>query len=132
VPKARKLISIIDDDHAMREAIDGLVKSVGYVAASVASAEEFLGSRHVRRTSCLIADIRMPGMSGLELHQRLSASGKPIPTILITAYPDEGARKRALAAGVVGYLSKPFEEVDLLACIRSALAHASGDGSEGR
>ena len=66
----------------------------------------------------------MPGMTGLELYQRLSASGKPIPTILITAYPDDGVRERALAAGVIGYLSKPFEEDDLLACIRSALTRA--------
>jgi FixJ family two-component response regulator len=131
VPKARKLISIVDDDRAMREALDGLVKSVGYEAASLASAEAFLGSRDARRTSCLIADMQMPGMTGLELHQRLAASGKAIPTILITAYPDEGVRKRALAAGVVGYLSKPFEEDDLLACIRSALARAGG-GSAGR
>jgi FixJ family two-component response regulator len=132
VPKARPLISIIDDDHSMREAIDGLVKSVGYAVASVASAEELLGPRHVRRTSCLITDIRIPGMSGLESHQRLSASEQPIPTTQITAYPNQGAQQRALAAGGVGYLSKSFEEVDLLACIRSALTNASGAGSEGR
>jgi FixJ family two-component response regulator len=124
VPKAKPLISIIDDDESMREAIKGLVKSMGYTVEAVASAQEFLSSRRVRRTSCLITDMQMPGMTGLELYQHLSTSGKPIPTILITAYPDNGVRERALAAGVVGYLSKPFAEDDLLVCIRSALTHA--------
>jgi FixJ family two-component response regulator len=80
----------------------------------------------VRRASCLIADMQMPGMTGLELYQLLSASGMPIPTILITAYPDDGIRERARSAGVTGYLSKPFEEDDLLACIRSALTRNGG------
>ena len=124
MPKAKPLISIIDDDESMREAINGLMRSVGYRVAAVASAREFLSSRHVHRTSCLIADMQMLGMTGLELHRHLSASGKPIPTVLITAYTDDGVRERALAAGVIGYLSKPFEEDDLLACIRSALTHA--------
>jgi len=79
------------------------------------------GSPHICRTSCLIADVQMPGMTGLDLHRHLSASGKPIPTILITAYPDDSVRERAVAAGAIGYLSKPFDENDLLACIRSAL-----------
>jgi FixJ family two-component response regulator len=124
VPKAKPLISIVDDDESMREAVKGLMKSLGYRVEAAASAEEFLRSPYVRRTSCLIADVQMPGMTGLELHQRLSASGKPIPTVLITAYPDDGVRERALSAGVIGYLSKPFEEVDLLACVRSALTSA--------
>ena len=124
MPKAKPLISIIDDDESMREAIKGLVKSMGYTVETVASAQEFLSSRRVRRTSCLITDMQMPGMTGFELYQHLSTSGKPIPTILITAYPDNGVRERALAAGVVGYLSKPFAEDDLLVCIRSALTHA--------
>ena len=112
----------------MREAIKGLMKSVGYRAEAAASAEEFLRSRHLGRTSCLIADVQMPGMTGLELHRRLSASGRIIPTVLITAYPDDGVRERALAAGVIGYLSKPFDENDLLACIRSALTHDRSGG----
>ncbi len=126
MPKAKPLISIIDDDESMREAIKGLMRSLGYRVEAVASAQEFLSSRHVHRTSCLIADMQMPGMTGLELYQRLSTSGKPIPTILITAYPDDGVRERALSAGVIGYLSKPFEEDDMLACICSALTHARG------
>ena len=130
MPKAKPLISIIDDDESIREAIKGLMRSLGYRVEALASAQEFLGSRHVCRTACLIADMQMPGMTGLELYQRLSASGKPIPTILITAYPDDGARERAFSAGVVGYLSKPFEEDDLLACIHSALTHARAAGGE--
>jgi FixJ family two-component response regulator len=128
VPKAKPLISIVDDDESMREAVKGLIKSLGYRAEAAASAEEFLRSRHVRGTSCLIADVQMPGMTGLDLHRHLSASGKIIPTILITAYPDDNGRERALAAGVIGYLSKPFDENDLLACIRSALTHAHSGG----
>ena len=128
MPKAKPLISIIDDDESMREAIKGLVKSLGYRVEAAASAQEFLSSPHVRRTSCLITDMQMPGMTGLELYQRLSTSGKPIPTILITAYPDDGVRERARSAGVIGYLSKPFDENDLLACIRSALTHARSGG----
>jgi len=124
VPKAKPLISIIDDDESMREAIKGLMRSLGYRVEAVASAQEFLSSRFVRNTSCLIADMQMPGMTGFELYRRLSTSEKPIPTILITAYPDDGVRERALSAGVLGYLSKPFDEDDLLACIRSALTHA--------
>ena len=128
MPKAKPLISIIDDDESMREAIKGLTRSLGYRVEALASAQEFLGSSHVRRTACLIADMQMPGMTGLELHRHLSASGKPIPTVLITAYTDDGVRERALAAGVIGYLSKPFEEDDLLACIRLALTHARSGG----
>ena len=124
MPKVKPLISIVEDDESVREALKGLMRSLGYRVEALTSPQEFLSSRHVRRTSCLIADMQMPGMTGLELHCHLSASGKPIPTILTTAYPDNGIRERALAAGVIGYLSKPFEEADLLACIRSALTHA--------
>ena len=123
MPNVKPLISIVEDDESVREAIKGLMRSLGYRVAAVASPQEFLSSRQLRRTSCLIADMQMPGMTGFELYQRLSTSGKPIPTILITAYPDDGVRERALAAGVIGYLSKPFEEDDLLACIRAALTH---------
>lgn len=124
MPKAKPLISIIDDDESVREAIQTLMRSLGYRAEALASAQAFLSSRHRRRTSCLIADVQMPGMTGLDLYQRLSTSGEPIPTILITAYPDDGGRARALSAGVVGYLGKPFEEDDLIACVHSALTHA--------
>ena len=119
--KIKPLISVVDDDQSMREALRGLMKSLGYMAAVFASAEEFLSSRQVPRTSCLIADVQMPRMTGLELHRHLVASGKAIPTILITAYPDDSMRERALEDGVLGYLSKPFNENDLLAFIRSSL-----------
>jgi FixJ family two-component response regulator len=121
VPNTKPLISVVDDDESMRQAIEGLMKSLGYTAEAFASAEEFLNSRKVLRTSCLIADVHMPGMTGIELHRHLAASGQPIPTILITAYPDDSVRVRALGDGVIGYLSKPFDENDLLACIRSSL-----------
>ena len=118
--KPKPLISVVDDDESMREAVRGLMKSLGYAAEAFASAEEFLSSRQVPRTSCLIADVQMPGMTGLELYRHLVAAGKTIPTILITAFPDDRIRERALEDGVVGYLSKPFNENDLLACIHSS------------
>ena len=121
MPKTKPQISVVDDDESMREAIRGLMRSLGYTAQAFRSAEEFLTSHQVPNTSCLIADVQMPGMTGLELHRHLVASGKTIPTILITAYPDDRVRERALGDGVVGYLSKPFDENDLLACIRSSL-----------
>ena len=121
MPKTQTLISVVDDDESMREAIRGLMKSLGYAAVAFASAEEFLSSCQIPRTSCLITDVQMPGITGLELHHRLLAAGKIIPTILITAYPDDSARERALGDGVVSYLSKPFDDNDLLTCIRSSL-----------
>jgi FixJ family two-component response regulator len=122
VPKAKALISIVDDDESMREAVKGLMKSWGYTAEAFASAEQFLSSREVLHTSCLIVDVMMPGMTGIELHRHLVASGKTIPTILITAHPDDSMRVRALADGIIGYLSKPFREDELMACIHSSLA----------
>ena len=119
---AKKIvISIVDDDESVREAMTRLMRSLGYSAPAFASGESFLRSKRRRGTACLIADVQMPGMTGLELHNRLAASGKPIPTILITAYPDERVRAQALKAGVLCYLAKPFNESELLACIHSAL-----------
>jgi FixJ family two-component response regulator len=120
------VIAIVDDDHSVREALASLVRSLGYAAMAFECAEDLLKSKRRRSVSCLIADVQMPGMTGLELYHHLSASGKPIPTILITAFPEDNLRKRALASGVFGYLSKPFEGDDLLACIRAALASARG------
>jgi FixJ family two-component response regulator len=131
VRKTKVQISVVDDDESVREALRGLMKSLGYSAQAFASAEEFLNSRQFPRTSCLIADVQMPGMTGLELYRHLVAAGKTIPTILITAYPDDSARERALAAGVVGYLGKPFDENDLLACIRSSLNGNLPNGRSG-
>jgi FixJ family two-component response regulator len=121
VSEAKPLISIVDDDESIREAIGGLMKSLGYSAETFASAEDFLSSSVARSTACLIADVQMPGMTGLDLHRRLAASGRTVPTILITAYPDDNLRRRALADGVVCYLSKPFDESELLAGINASL-----------
>jgi FixJ family two-component response regulator len=121
VARVRALISIVDDDDSVREAITGLIESLGYKAAAFASAEDFLLSRQLPQTACLIADINMPGMSGLDLHRRLSNSGASIPTILVTAYPDDRARDSALHDGVLCYMVKPFEERELLSCIAQAL-----------
>lgn len=115
------VIAIVDDDRSVREALTSLVRALGYAAIAFECAEDLLKSGRRRSVSCVIADVQMPGITGLELYHRLSASGNPIPTVLITAYPEDGARERALAAGVIGYLSKPFDENDLLACVRSAL-----------
>jgi FixJ family two-component response regulator len=114
-------IAIVDDDQSVREALTSLVRSLGFVAVAFECAEDLLKSRRRRNISCLIADVQMPGMTGIELHNRLVASDEPIPTILITAFPDERSRERALQAGVIGYLTKPFSEDDLLTCIRSNL-----------
>ena len=115
------LISIVDDDESVREATKGLMKSLGLSAQPFACAEDFLSSNRLQLTACLIADVQMPGISGLDLHRQLLAAGKPIPTILITAYPDENLRTRALSAGVIAYLIKPFNEDDLLECLRTVL-----------
>jgi FixJ family two-component response regulator len=115
------LISIVDDDEFVREALRGLLRSLGFTIEAFPSAQDFLESVRLRETSCLIADVHMPAMTGLELYGRLVESGHAIPTILITAYPDDSMRARALNNGVTCYLSKPFEEDDLLRCVRSAL-----------
>jgi len=117
----KPVISIVDDDDLVRECTIDLFKSMGFAAVAFACAADFLNSDHVHGTSCLIADVQMPGMTGPELHHHLVQAGRPIPTILITAYPDDRDRARALRSGVVGYLTKPFENGDLLACVRAAL-----------
>jgi FixJ family two-component response regulator len=115
------LITIVDDDEEMREATKGLLRSLGYQAAAFSSAEEFLQSDSLDDTACLIADVQMPGLSGIDLRGRLIARGVKMPTIFITAFPEEGARARAMTAGAVGYLEKPFSEESLLRCLDSAL-----------
>jgi FixJ family two-component response regulator len=120
------LISIVDDDASVREAMQALMKSLGFAAETFASAEEFLASDSRNQAVCLITDMQMPGLTGLGLYDRLLALGRPLPTIMITAYPDERVRARALQAGVVCYLVKPFNENDLLACIQSVLDRLGG------
>ena len=123
VPK-NPLIAIVDDDEAVRIALQALVRSLGFPNSAFASAEDFLSSRDLPRSACVIADVNMPGVTGLELHHRLIASDTDIPVILVTAYPDDALRQKSLRAGVVGYLSKPFGDNDLLACVRAALERA--------
>jgi FixJ family two-component response regulator len=119
--RSATLISIVDDDEEMREATKGLIRSLGYQAAAFASAEEFLQSDSVDNTSCLIADVQMPGLSGIDLLRDLIARGIKVPTIFITAFPEEGTRICALTAGAFGYLGKPFSEDSLLECLNRAL-----------
>lgn len=115
------LISIVDDDQSVREAVAGLIESLGYRVRTFQSAIDFLASADIDAISCMIADVHMPQMSGVELHRRLGELGHAIPTILITAYTNEGIRDRALADGVVCYLIKPFNDEALIGCVCAAL-----------
>jgi FixJ family two-component response regulator len=115
------LISVIDDDDDARVAITSLTEALGFTTEAFPSAAEFLASHNMVRTSCLIADVNMPGMTGLELHRHLMQSGRAIPTILITAFPDDNIRDRALSQGVVCYLQKSVDDNRLVRCIRAAL-----------
>jgi FixJ family two-component response regulator len=117
----RTLISIVDDDQPFRESMQKLVMLLGYPVEAFSSAADFLASRSLPKTACLVADVHMPGMTGIELYGRLINLGHAIPTILVTAYPDEAVRDRALKDGVVCYLSKPLDDEDLERCLRSAL-----------
>ena len=116
-----KLVAIVDDDDSMRVALQGLLESAELPAQSFASAEEFLNSGQQHQISCLIADIRMPGMSGLELQAKLNAEHCRIPTIFITAHGDANLRMQALRAGAVEFMAKPFNDEVLLESVRAAL-----------
>ena len=122
------MVAIVDDDELMRGAVQGLLKEAGLPARAFASAEEFLDSGAQHRSSCLIADIRMPGMSGLDLQARLNAEHIRIPIIFMTAHSDERMRMQALRSGAVEFLAKPFDDDVLLETVRAALK----DGAEGR
>jgi FixJ family two-component response regulator len=114
-------ISIIDDDASVRVATNRLVRSLGYVAHAFESADHFLRSSHLNDTACVIADVQMPGMSGVELQSVLIAQGRSLPMIFITAFPEESIRLRALKAGAICFLSKPFDGAILIECIDVAL-----------
>jgi FixJ family two-component response regulator len=116
------VISIVDDDPSFRQGITDLVRSMGFEVQSFERADDFLQSVHPARTDCLIADRRMPGMSGFELHDRLVSAEIMIPMIMVTAYPVDADRLRAEQSGIVCYLIKPCDEHQLLECILSALA----------
>jgi len=115
------LISIIDDDRSVREAIQGLIRSLGYATAAFGSAEEYLDSDRIHDTACIITDLQMPGLSGIDLQRRLIADGHRTPMIFVTAFPSDRLRKHALDAGAFGFLSKPFNETSLITCIDKAL-----------
>lgn len=115
------VISIIDDDESVRVALASLVRSLGYAACTFAAAADFLRSGRVGDTACLIVDVQMPGMDGLDLQELLAARDTRLPTIFVTAYPEDRIRDRALAGGAIGFLGKPFAAQDLIQCIDSAL-----------
>ena len=119
--RERGWIAVIDDDGSARAAIDGVLKSVGLRAVSFASAEEFLASDRPHSAACVITDLMMPGMNGLELQQRLREDGS-IPVVFVSAHGDDGVRERAMKAGAVGFLDKPFDDELLIELVGSALA----------
>ena len=121
------IISIIDDDPFVRQATDSLVQSLGYRTAAFASAEDFLQSSYSHETTCLISDVQMPGLSGVDLQRVLIAQGNLMPMIFITAYFDESIRQSVMEAGAIGYLRKPFDDESLIELLQSALR--SGGGS---
>ena len=118
------LITIVDDDDALRNSLDNLLRSAGFRAHGFASAEAFLRSDQARETACLIVDVRMPDMNGLELQRQIVAANWQIPIIFMTAHADDEARARALEAGAVAFLYKPCREDDLLHAIDVALKHS--------
>ena len=122
----RNLISIVDDDESVRRTTKLLVESFGYRAAVFESAESFLKSDQLYDTSCLVVDVQMPGMNGLQLQSHLAAEGYSIPTIFITAYGDKESRRQAMEAGAVAFLDKPFSDKQLLKYIRTALMLEGG------
>ena len=115
------MISIVDDNKSMRDATDGLVRSLGYRTATFDSAEEFIGSGRLNDTACLITDVQMPGLSGLELQDHLITQGQALPVIFMTALDEEAVRERAFRAGALGFFCKPFDEDELVECLDRAM-----------
>ncbi len=118
------LVSVVEDDRFFRESMGRLMRSLGYTVEAFPSAADFLASPRVSETACLIADVHMPAMTGVELHKHLIDAGHAVPTILVTAYPNDIDRVRALNDGVVCYLRKPIDEQHLIRCLRAALTPA--------
>ena len=123
VPRV-SIISIVDDDESVRVAMSSLVRSLGYQVREFASAADFLASPLRHETACLIADVQMPGMSGLELQDALLARDELVPIIFITAFPADGIRRRAEAAGAVGFFSKPVDSYSIIRCLNAALSRS--------
>ena len=129
---ASALISIVDDDPFVRDATDAFVRSLGYSAATFASAEDFLQSDYIHKTACLISDVQMPGLSGVDLQRVLIAQGKRMPMIFITAFFDEKLRHSVMDGGAIACLSKPFDEESLIQHLRTALARCDAAESQRR
>jgi FixJ family two-component response regulator len=127
VLKHKPIIAVVDDDQSVRQALENLISSVGFEVKLFASAEVFLNSDAPANTDCAVFDLRLPGISGLELQRKLAADGQSIPAIIITAQGDDKARAEAVAAGVIAFLKKPFREEVLLAAIDSALKQKLDD-----
>jgi len=121
------LVCVVDDEALIRDSTVRLIRSFGFRVEAFASAEEFGNSGYLEETACLILDVRMPGMDGLELQHRLSETGKRIPIVFITAHPDKEQERRAIEAGAIGFLYKPFSQESLLQAVRSALAEQPGE-----
>jgi len=120
----KPLVSVVDDDRYFRESMRRLLRSLDYAAEDFASAGDFLASPRLAETACLITDVHMPAMTGVELYRHLMDTGRAVPTVLVTAYPNDVDRARALNDGVVCYLRKPVDEQDLKRCLRLALTSA--------
>jgi len=118
------LISIVDDDDALRNSLDDLIQSIGFRTQGFPSAEAFMSSTEARDTACLILDVRMPGMNGLDLQRQIVAANRRMPIIFITSHADDDARARALKGGAVAFLYKPFREEELLNALDAALKHS--------
>ena len=123
----KALVCVVDDDSLMRDSTVRLIRSFGFRVEGFASADEFGNSGYLEETACLILDVRMPGMDGLELQHRLSETGKRIPIVFITAHADDEQERRAMEAGAVGFLYKPFSQESLLQAVRSALGEQQGE-----
>lgn len=119
---SKGLISIVEDDESLRLALEGMMRCVGYSASGYRSAEQFLDDDAASASDCIITDIQMPGLSGIELTQRLRAQGRSVPVIMITARTEAGIEQKALASGAACFLRKPFEMDALIACIEDALS----------
>jgi len=117
----KKLVSVVEDDRFFRESMGRLMRSLGYTVEAFPSAADFLASPRLNETACLIADVHMPGMTGIELNRHLIDAGYAIPTILVTAYPNDIDQDRALKDGIICYLRKPVDEQHLSRCLRAAL-----------
>jgi FixJ family two-component response regulator len=126
---ARIDVAVVEDDASIREATKHLLRLLGYATASFASAEDFLKSGRMGDTACLITDVHLPGMSGVELQSRLIVEGRRIPVIFVTAFPEEAIRARVLNDGAVAYLSKPLQEEDLITCLDQALKRPRHDSA---